>query len=61
LVTVEDSRHFPLFGEESDDYWMTLPPPGGGFTVLGPDKRIFSVTMFHEVESLLKNINAAEV
>jgi hypothetical protein len=49
LMTVEDSHHYPVVGERTREYWESLPPPGGGYTVLGNRRRIFSITMFHEV------------
>jgi hypothetical protein len=51
LMTVEESPTYPLQGVESDAEWFSMTSAGYGYVHLGPNNRIFAVTMFHEVSS----------
>ncbi|EMD34967.1 hypothetical protein CERSUDRAFT_139739 [Gelatoporia subvermispora B] len=53
-MTVEESTHYPLLGLASDSEWFSLTPQetGYGYARLGPDHRMFVVTMFHELHCL---------
>lgn len=52
LMTVEESVHYPLLGNESDIQWASLSSAGYGYVRLGPENRLFAVTMFHELHCL---------
>jgi len=39
-------------GAEWQDAWQKTDPHGVGFVRLGPDSRLFSVTMFHQLHCL---------
>ncbi|KAF9818454.1 hypothetical protein IEO21_02803 [Rhodonia placenta] len=52
MLTVEESAHYPLLGDLSDDEWLSLTSAGVGYVRLGPDQRRFVVTMFHEMHCL---------
>jgi hypothetical protein len=53
LMTVEESPKYPLQGIKSDNEWFSMTSAGYGYVHLGPNNRIFAVTMFHEVRSNL--------
>ncbi|EMD38088.1 hypothetical protein CERSUDRAFT_93608 [Gelatoporia subvermispora B] len=48
-LTIEDTRHY---GPTDDEEWLTPFPKGGGYVRLGPDRRLFRVTMFHQLYCL---------
>jgi hypothetical protein len=52
LLTVEESVHYALLGQDSDDEWNAASPVGKGFVRLGPQDRIFAISMFHELHCL---------
>ncbi|OCH93635.1 hypothetical protein OBBRIDRAFT_789996 [Obba rivulosa] len=51
-LTVEESAHYPLLGPESDDEWLSLTTASYGYVRLGPEDRLFALTMFHELHCL---------
>ncbi|TFK55502.1 hypothetical protein OE88DRAFT_1672200 [Heliocybe sulcata] len=51
LIT-EETVHYPLLGPDSDTEWDALSSAGYGYVRLGPDDRLFSVSMFHELHCL---------
>ncbi|GBE89266.1 hypothetical protein SCP_1502740 [Sparassis crispa] len=51
-MTVEESMHYPLLGVPSDIEWFSSMSPGSGYVRLGPEDRMFVVTMFHELHCL---------
>ncbi|KAI0649018.1 hypothetical protein C8Q79DRAFT_487436 [Trametes meyenii] len=52
LVPVEESVHYSPLGTASDVEWLALAEPSFGYVRLGPDDRVFVVTMFHELHCL---------
>ncbi|KZT04599.1 uncharacterized protein LAESUDRAFT_760894 [Laetiporus sulphureus 93-53] len=52
FLPVEESVHYPLLGDASDDAWYALTNWTNGFVVLGPEERLFAITMFHELHCL---------
>ncbi|KAF9524163.1 hypothetical protein CPB83DRAFT_861718 [Crepidotus variabilis] len=60
LMTDEESVHYPLLGMESDSEWFALADleSGSGYLRLGPENRIFAVSMFHQMHCL-RMINLA--
>ncbi|EMD38051.1 hypothetical protein CERSUDRAFT_93573 [Gelatoporia subvermispora B] len=48
-LTIEETLHY---GPTNDEEWLTLFPKGGGYVRLGPDRRLFRVTMFHQLYCL---------
>ncbi|KAF9467895.1 hypothetical protein BDZ94DRAFT_1155206, partial [Collybia nuda] len=52
LLRVEESNHYPLHGNASDDLWFSPTSAGWGYTHLGPEDRNFMVTVFHELHCL---------
>ncbi|KAI0342384.1 hypothetical protein BDW22DRAFT_1357718 [Trametopsis cervina] len=52
-LTLEDSRHYALSSADADAEWESVYPGGGlGFVRLGPHKRFFSLSMFHQMHCL---------
>ncbi|KZT02853.1 uncharacterized protein LAESUDRAFT_729829 [Laetiporus sulphureus 93-53] len=51
-MAVEQSVHFPLLGDESDPIWAGITSSGGGYIHMGPDNRLFMITVFHELHCL---------
>ena len=52
-LTLEDSRHFPLSGEDADAEWESIyPSNSAGFVRLGPSKRFFGLSMYHQIHCL---------
>lgn len=52
LLTVEESDRFTLTGHPSDPQWARLAPASGGYVRLGPENRLFLVSMFHQLHCL---------
>jgi hypothetical protein len=52
LLTVEESVHYPPIGLPADERWYSLTTAGEGHVHLGPENRLFAVTMFHELHCL---------
>ena len=50
-LTIEDSVYYE---PNATAEWSTLFPPGGGFVRLGPEHRLFGVSMFHQLHCLDK-------
>ncbi|KIP03285.1 hypothetical protein PHLGIDRAFT_246034 [Phlebiopsis gigantea 11061_1 CR5-6] len=52
-LVLEDSRHYPLNSSDADAEWESVYPGGGlGFVRLGPRKRFFSLSLYHQVHCL---------
>ncbi|KAJ7587160.1 hypothetical protein C8J56DRAFT_729223, partial [Mycena floridula] len=52
LLTVEESQHFDLQGWASDPDWLAIATESIGYVRLGPNDRVFVVTMFHELHCM---------
>jgi len=50
-LTIEDTIHY---APNATAEWHTLFPSGGGFVRLGPEYRLFGVSMFHQLHCLDK-------
>ncbi|EMD38011.1 hypothetical protein CERSUDRAFT_48325, partial [Gelatoporia subvermispora B] len=48
-LVMEDTVHYGL---KDDDEWASQYPSNGGFVRLGPDNRVFSVSMFTQLRCL---------
>ena len=51
-MTVEESVHYSLTDPEASDEWLWTAPIGDNHIRLGPSKRMFSVSMFHQLHCL---------
>ncbi|EJU03324.1 hypothetical protein DACRYDRAFT_65535 [Dacryopinax primogenitus] len=51
-LTVDDAEHFQLAAPEAMSEWNSIFPPGRGFIHLGPNKRRFGTSMFHQIHCL---------
>ncbi|KAI0701952.1 hypothetical protein BC835DRAFT_1321895 [Cytidiella melzeri] len=52
-LVLEDSRHYALASPDADAEWESVYPGGGlGFVRLGPNKRFFSLSMYHQMHCL---------
>jgi hypothetical protein len=49
MMTVENSVHYQLWKNETGKEMGALFPGGGGFLYLGPEKRAFGVSMYHQL------------
>ncbi|PSS34213.1 hypothetical protein PHLCEN_2v1723 [Hermanssonia centrifuga] len=60
-LTLENSRHFQLDSPDADDEWQTVyPGPNNGFLRLGPHRRFFGISLYHQMhclESLRQAVN----
>ncbi|KAK0217188.1 hypothetical protein IW262DRAFT_176009 [Armillaria fumosa] len=52
LLNVQETVHYSLSGEASNNEWSNLTSVGMGFTHLGPDNRLFVAEMFHELHCM---------
>jgi len=51
-MVVEESVRFSLLDAEAPMEWSSTSPPGEGSVRLGPDGRLFYLSMFHELHCL---------
>lgn len=49
---VQESEEYPVSGLDSDPQWFSLTSSSFGYVRLGKSKRLFMVTMFHELHCL---------
>lgn len=54
VMVLEDSRHYALNSSEADAEWESIYPGGQlGFVHLGPNKRFFSLSLYHQIHCLV--------
>lgn len=52
-MVLEDSRHYSLNSSNADAEWQSIYPGGQlGFVHLGPQKRFFSLSLYHQIHCL---------
>ncbi|EJU03325.1 hypothetical protein DACRYDRAFT_106484 [Dacryopinax primogenitus] len=51
-LTVDDTEHLQIATPEAEAEWYSIMPPGYGFIHLGPNKRRFATSMFHQIHCL---------
>ncbi|KAI0088200.1 hypothetical protein BDY19DRAFT_891590 [Irpex rosettiformis] len=52
-LVLEDSRHYALTSPDADAEWESVYPGRGlGFVRLGPKKRFFSLSLYHQMHCL---------
>ncbi|PPQ84850.1 hypothetical protein CVT25_004986 [Psilocybe cyanescens] len=51
-VTVEESVHYHVVGEEAHDEWIYDSPHGEGTFRLGPNRQYSTISMFHQLHCL---------
>ena len=53
-MTDEESAHYPILGKFSDAEWFSMADEdaGSGYLRLGPEDRIFAVSMYHQMHCL---------
>lgn len=49
---IRESEEYPIAGLKSDPQWFSLTSSSFGYVRLGNSKRLFMVTMFHELHCL---------
>ncbi|KAK7042607.1 hydrolase-4 domain-containing protein [Favolaschia claudopus] len=47
-IPVQETRHYPVTGDEATMEWASYTPPGSGYLRLGPERRDFALAMTHE-------------
>lgn len=52
LMTVEESVHYQIEGEDGRYDWASIEPAGWAYVRLGPDRRAFAYVMGHELHCL---------
>lgn len=52
LLNAQETVHYSLSGEASNNEWSNLTSLGMAFTHLGPDNRLFVAEMFHELHCM---------
>ncbi|EPQ55045.1 hypothetical protein GLOTRDRAFT_93611 [Gloeophyllum trabeum ATCC 11539] len=50
--TMQDTVHYGINGSDADEEWESSFPRGEGFIYLGPDKRRFGLSTFHQMHCL---------
>lgn len=56
---LEDSPHYALNSSDADAEWQSIYPGGQqGFVHLGPNKRFFSLSLYHQIHCLESLRNA---
>ncbi|EPQ56285.1 hypothetical protein GLOTRDRAFT_39785, partial [Gloeophyllum trabeum ATCC 11539] len=48
----ENTTHFGISSEEDEHDWASVFPDGNGFVRLGPSKRLFALSAFHEMHCM---------
>ncbi|EMD39077.1 hypothetical protein CERSUDRAFT_63990 [Gelatoporia subvermispora B] len=48
----EDTVHYSLMGGMAEEQWNTTLPKGGAILCLGPNQRLFTLSMFHQLRCL---------
>ena len=52
-MVLEDSRHYPADGPEADaEWWSINPGESSGFVRLGPNRRFFGLSMYHQIHCI---------
>ncbi|KIJ44343.1 hypothetical protein M422DRAFT_228437 [Sphaerobolus stellatus SS14] len=51
-MVVEESVHYRPLGRDSDAQWASISPGESGYLRLGPENRLFAVSMFHQLHCL---------
>lgn len=51
-MVAEESIQYPILGHSSDPEWFSLTTSEFGYVRLGPDGRLFIVSMFHQMHCL---------
>lgn len=51
--TPEDTVHYQIFSDEAEREWDSIFPDGGGILFLGPERRIFGLSLFHQMHCLV--------
>ncbi|KAJ6620262.1 major facilitator superfamily domain-containing protein [Mycena sp. CBHHK59/15] len=51
-LNVENTVHYQLNSSEADAEWAALVPPNGGIVHVGPDRRPFMPSVFHQLRCL---------
>lgn len=54
LFTPEDTVHYQIFGDDAESEWDSIFPDGGGFLLLGPARREFGLSLFHQMHCLVR-------
>lgn len=53
IMFPEDTVHYPINGDDALQQWETqFPTVGKGWVCLGPERRPFALTMYHELHCL---------
>ncbi|KAF5348666.1 hypothetical protein D9758_006801 [Tetrapyrgos nigripes] len=52
LMTMEESRHYPITGPDVLEEWASTAARGFGYLQLGEQKRLFALSMFHQFHCL---------
>jgi len=53
LMILEDSNHYPAEGPDADAEWESVyPGQSGGFIRVGPNRRFFGLTVYHQIHCL---------
>jgi len=51
-MVVEESVHYPIVGSTAEKEWLWTAALGDNHVRLGPEKRMFAVSMFHQLHCL---------
>ncbi|KAK7006724.1 hypothetical protein R3P38DRAFT_3601439 [Favolaschia claudopus] len=51
-MAIEDTVNYPLNGTDADSRWSSMLPKGGGIVHVGPDKKPYMLSIFHQLKCL---------
>lgn len=52
--TPEDTVHYQISSNDAENEWDSIFPDGGGFLLLGPQRRAFGLSLFHQMHCLVR-------
>ncbi|KAF9008618.1 hypothetical protein BDZ89DRAFT_1078883 [Hymenopellis radicata] len=52
VVRMEEARAYPIYGDDALERWASSAATGYGYVRLGPEKRAYAVSMFHQLHCL---------
>lgn len=51
-MRMEEARAYPIHGRDALERWASSAAKGFGYVRLGPEKRAFAVSMFHQLHCM---------
>ncbi|KAJ7589606.1 hypothetical protein C8J56DRAFT_784923 [Mycena floridula] len=51
-MSIEDTIRYPLNSSDADSQWESMIPTNGGIIYIGPDKKPYMLSIFHQLKCL---------